>query len=193
MILERYYKFLDEKDKPKQPSKEEVERQDRLMAIRLQNELQGGMSRRGAAREKPAKVVKRKPAARRAAPNTAFNAEHVVSPQLEAVVGSARMSRPQVVKQLWVYIKAHGLQDESDKRKVLCDEKLQQVFKKLVVGMFEMNRLLGNHLYKDEDVVNQNGVKKHSESDTESLASPPVKREVKAEADLESEISDVDD
>ncbi|SGZ49574.1 CIC11C00000002788 [Sungouiella intermedia] len=196
MILERYYKLLDERESPKGPSKEEIERQDKLMAIRLlKSDTVGPITRRGG----PTKVVKKK-TTRKATPNTAFNAEHILSLQLQAVVGGARMSRPQVVKQIWVYIKEHGLQDPKDKRKVKCDEKLQAVFKKLVVGMFEMNKLLGNHLYKDEDLVDGEIKTKKVEV---SLSLPDiVKRNgtkvktediVKPEDDELSEMSDVDE
>lgn len=156
-ILKRYYRFVDEKSaavSPAPASKEDIEKQDHLMALQLQrSEANAPKTRRGAT----AKVTKRKTTKTgtpRAA-NSPFNAEHVVSPQLQAIVGSSRMSRPQVVKQMWIYIKAHELQDPSDKRKVVCDAKLQQLFKKSTVGMFEMNKLLTKHLYKEEDVVNR--------------------------------------
>lgn len=163
-ILERYYKFLDEQNSPKKDDAEEkrkekeaIEKLDELMAIQLlKSDVRRPVTRQKGTVRTPNKVVKRK-AKRVGTPNTAFNAEHVLSPQLQLVVGGDRMSRPQVVKQLWVYIKAHDLQDSTDKRKVKCDEKLQAVFKKPVVGMFEMNKLLGNHLYKDDEIVN--GVK----------------------------------
>lgn len=160
-ILDRYYKFLDQQSSPKadeaeekRKAKEAIEKLDELMAIQLlKSELRGPVTRQKGTTRTPNKVVKRK--TKRLGPaNSAFNAEHVLSSQLQLVVGSGRMSRPQVVKQLWVYIKAHELQDPNDKRKVKCDEKLQAVFKKPVVGMFEMNKLLGNHLYKDDEVVN---------------------------------------
>lgn len=159
LILERYYKFLDQQstkdeDEEKRRAKEAIEKLDELMAIQLlKSELRGPVTRQKGTTRTTHKVAKRK-TKRLGAPNTAFNAEHALSAQLQLVVGGDRMSRPQVVKQLWVYIKAHELQDPTDKRKVKCDDKLQAVFKKPVVGMFEMNKLLGNHLYKDEEVVN---------------------------------------
>lgn len=61
------------------------------------------------------------------------------------------MSRPQVVKKLWEHIKANDLQDPSDKRQIVCDEKLQATFKVARVDMFQMNKLLGNHLYPIEE------------------------------------------
>jgi len=51
------------------------------------------------------------------------------------------MARHAVVKQLWVYIKGNQLQDPSNKRKILCDEKLQALFGKAVVDSFEMAKV----------------------------------------------------
>lgn len=62
-----------------------------------------------------------------------------------------QLSRPQVVKKIWEYIKANDLQDPSDKRQILCDEKLQSVFKTDKVHMFTMNKLLGKQLYDIEE------------------------------------------
>jgi len=56
------------------------------------------------------------------------------------------VSRPEVVKKLWDYIKAHGLQDAADKRKVNADAKLRPVFGKDQVTMFEIAGIVGQHL-----------------------------------------------
>lgn len=64
---------------------------------------------------------------------------------------SLQLSRPQVVKKLWEHIKEHNLQDPSDKRQILCDERMQAVFKIARVDMFQMNKLVGNHLYPVEE------------------------------------------
>lgn len=182
IILERYYKMVDERNSPKAAtkSKEEMERQDKLMAIRLlKSGLLGPVTRGGGA----SKVVKKK--TRKSTPNSAFNAEHALSPQLQAVVGGAKMSRPQVVKQIWAYIKLNGLQDPNDKRKLRCDAKLQALFKKLVVGMFEMNKLLGKHLYKDEDLVDENSVGNNVEEDhAKSLASNGLNNALESRVDV---------
>jgi len=48
---------------------------------------------------------------------------------------------------LWDYIKGNNLQDPSDKRQIICDEKLYPLFKQSKISMFQMNKFLGNHLY----------------------------------------------
>jgi upstream activation factor subunit UAF30 len=68
------------------------------------------------------------------------------SKELAAVVGSKPLPRPEVVSKVWDYIKKHNLQDPQNKREIMADEKLQAVFGKNRVTMFEMNKHLGQHL-----------------------------------------------
>ena len=81
------------------------------------------------------------------ATNSAFAKPQNLSPELEAVVGKGPMPRTEVVKQLWVYIKKHNLQNPKNKRNILADEKLKVVFGgKGEVTMFEMTKLVSAHL-----------------------------------------------
>ena len=68
------------------------------------------------------------------------------SAELAAVVGSGPMSRPDVVRTIWEYIKANNLQNPQNKREILADEKLEPVFGTKKVTMFEMNKHLARHL-----------------------------------------------
>lgn len=70
-----------------------------------------------------------------------------LSAPLAEVCGEPTLSRPQVVKKLWEHIKGNNLQDPADKRQILCDEKMQAVFKQSSLNMFAMNKLIGSHLY----------------------------------------------
>ncbi len=79
--------------------------------------------------------------------NSAFMKPLNVSSELAAVVGAGPMPRSEVVKKLWVYIKAHNLQDPANKRNINADEALKKVFGgKGVVDMFEMTKLVSKHL-----------------------------------------------
>lgn len=70
-----------------------------------------------------------------------------LSPELEAVVGKGPMPRGEVVKKLWDYIKKNNLQNPSNKRNILADEKLKAVFGgKGEVTMFEMTKLASGHM-----------------------------------------------
>ncbi len=69
-----------------------------------------------------------------------------LSEELQAVVGKGPMLRSQVVKKLWEYIKKHDLQNPQNKRNIFADDKLQPLFKKKEVTMFEMTKLVSPHM-----------------------------------------------
>ena len=68
------------------------------------------------------------------------------SDTLAAVVGAKALPRTEVVKKIWEYIKQHELQDATNKRLINADEKLREIFGKEQVSMFEMNKLISQHL-----------------------------------------------
>ena len=68
------------------------------------------------------------------------------SEDLAAVVGEQKLARGEVVSKVWAYIKANKLQNPEDGREILADDKLQKVFGKNKVTMFEMNKHLAQHL-----------------------------------------------
>jgi upstream activation factor subunit UAF30 len=79
--------------------------------------------------------------------NSAFMKPMQISEELAAVVGKGPMPRSEVVKKIWVYIKKHDLQDPQNKRNINADEALLKVFGgKKTVSMFEMTKLVSNHL-----------------------------------------------
>ncbi|XP_047973552.1 uncharacterized protein LOC125216001 isoform X1 [Salvia hispanica] len=73
-----------------------------------------------------------------------------VSPLLQAIVGQPSLPRTeifsQIVKQLWVYIRKHNLQDPNNKRKIICNDELRLVFETDCTDMFKMNKLLAKHI-----------------------------------------------
>lgn len=83
-----------------------------------------------------------------------WNAPLLLSPPLRTVIEEAMeehpvnsLGRPIVVKQIWVYIRKHDLQDPSDRRNIRCDQKLRPIFaNKAVVGMFALNKHLKGSL-----------------------------------------------
>ena len=68
------------------------------------------------------------------------------SDALAAVIGTELVARTQVIKKLWDYIKAEGLQDAANKRAINADAKLLAVFGKPQVTMFELAGIVGKHL-----------------------------------------------
>jgi len=104
--------------------------------------------------KKSAKKAPRKAAPKKAKksgakrkPNAAFMKAMTPSAVLAAVVGSMPLPRTEVTKKIWDYIKKNKLQDSINKRLINADEKLRQVFGgKRQVSMFEMTKLVSNHL-----------------------------------------------
>lgn len=79
--------------------------------------------------------------------NNALQKPMTPSPQLAAVVGSEQLSRGEVVKRIWDYIKKNNLQNPQNKREIVADAKLKPIFGgKDRVSMFEMNKHLAGHL-----------------------------------------------
>jgi DNA topoisomerase III len=94
---------------------------------------------------KKAAPAAKKASAKKAAPRkTAAGLKP--SPQLAAVIGDEPVARTEVIKKLWDYIKANGLQDKKDKRAINADAKLKPVFGKEQVSMFELAGIVGKHL-----------------------------------------------
>ena len=72
------------------------------------------------------------------------------SKELAAVVGTGPLPRGEVVSKVWDYIKKHDLQNPENRREILADDKLEAVFGKKKVTMFEMNKYLAQHLTTSE-------------------------------------------
>jgi chromatin remodeling complex protein RSC6 len=99
------------------------------------------------------KPVARKTAARKAAkpavkrtPNAAFMKAMTPSAMLAAVVGAMPLPRTEVVKRVWEYIKKNKLQDAVNKRMINADDKLKELFGKAKVSMFELTKIISQHL-----------------------------------------------
>lgn len=82
-----------------------------------------------------------------------FKRPLLLSPALAQFLQIEKLDRPQVVKRIWDYIKEQKLQDPSDKRYILCDKKLQNVFEVDRLHMFTMNKVLATHLKALDEVV----------------------------------------
>ncbi len=104
-------------------------------------------AKKAPAKKAPAKkAAAKKPAAKRK-PNAAFMKAMMPSSVLSAVVGSMPLPRTEVTKKVWDYIKKNKLQDAINRRMINADERLRAVFGgKGKVSMFEMTKLISNHL-----------------------------------------------
>ena len=100
--------------------------------------------------KKPAKkAAAKKPAKKKSArkPSAAFMKALTPSDSLAAVIGNKPVPRTEIVKKLWVYIKANKLQDKTNKRMINADAKLKPVFGgKSQVSMFDMAKHISKNV-----------------------------------------------
>ncbi|MBN8676536.1 MAG: hypothetical protein J0L56_20600 [Chitinophagales bacterium] len=100
--------------------------------------------KKAAKKAAPKKAAKKKSTRK---PSAAFMKALTPSEALAAVVGSKPMPRTEVVKKIWVYIKANKLQDKANRRMINADAKLKPVFGgKAQVSMFDMAKHLAKNL-----------------------------------------------
>ena len=69
-----------------------------------------------------------------------------LSPALQEIVKAKKLTRPQIVKKLWVYIKAHKCQDTKNRRLIVPDKRLAEVIGKKPVDMLKLAGLLNKHI-----------------------------------------------
>jgi len=79
-------------------------------------------------------------------PNAAFMKPLTPSATLAAIIGNEAVPRTEVTKRIWDYIKKHDLQDPANRRNINADAKLRPLFGKDQVSMFELTKLVSQHL-----------------------------------------------
>ena len=102
-------------------------------------------AKKAAAKKAPAKKAAKAPAKKRT-PNAAFMKAMTPSPSLAAIIGDKPVPRTEVTKKVWEYIKKNNLQDAAKRTMINADSKLKEIFRKGQVSMFEMTKLINNHL-----------------------------------------------
>lgn len=78
--------------------------------------------------------------------NSKFMAPVKPNDVLGAVVGTKPLPRTEIVKKLWDYIKANGLQDKKNKRCINADAKLKPLFGKNQITMFEVGGIISKNV-----------------------------------------------
>jgi len=102
------------------------------------------VAKKAAKKAAPKKVAKKKVARK---PNAAFMVALKPSALLAAIVGDKPLSRPDVTKKIWAYIKKNGLQDSVNRRNINADAKLGPIFGgKKQVSMFDLTKLVSKQL-----------------------------------------------
>ncbi|RVX66052.1 hypothetical protein B0A52_09986 [Exophiala mesophila] len=92
--------------------------------------------------EKPAKPKR----------DTGFHKPLNLSPALSNLFdGAIQLSRPETTKRIWQYIKSNDLQDPADKRFIICDDRMREVFRQDKVHMFTMTKLISQQMYNPDE------------------------------------------
>ena len=103
-------------------------------------------AKKAAVKKAPAKKAAKKAPAKKRTPNAAFMKAMTPSGSLAAIIGDKPLPRTEVTKKVWEYIKKNNLQDQAKRTMINADAKLKEIFKKAQVSMFEMTKLINNHL-----------------------------------------------
>ena len=98
------------------------------------------------AAKKAAPAKKAAAPAKKRTPNAAFMRAMTPSAALAAIVGDKPLPRTDVTKKVWEYIKKNKLQDAVQKRVIVADAKLKEIFGKARADMFEMTKMINSHL-----------------------------------------------
>jgi chromatin remodeling complex protein RSC6 len=79
---------------------------------------------------------------------------YIPSSELGAIIGYGPTTRNEATKQIWAYIKKHNLQDAANRRMINADAKLKEIFKKPQASMFEMTKMINEHLKQSQFNLN---------------------------------------
>ncbi|KAJ8530091.1 hypothetical protein K7X08_036926 [Anisodus acutangulus] len=66
-------------------------------------------------------------------------------------IGENALPRADVIKRIWQYIKENELQDSADRKTIICDERLKELFQVDSFHGFTVTKLLTAHFIKRED------------------------------------------
>jgi len=131
---------------------ESLQNEAKQMESQLLQELNEEEIKNGGVKERKKKKTKTSENGEESKRGAAFKVPYVLSTELQEVVGEKVLSRPDVVKKLWMYIKEHDLQDKQNRKMIICDSKLQTLFNgESTVSGFSMNKYLSAHLSRTED------------------------------------------
>lgn len=125
--------------------------------------------------------------------NIGFMAPMQLSTELADFLGIQFAPRTEVTKLIWQYIKTNDLQDPRDKRDILCDDRLESLFKKKKINMFKMTKALCLLMKSVEDLqegkknpATPKSVAKSKKIKEEKLSKVTPKASKKRKADTKS-------
>ncbi|KAL9241550.1 hypothetical protein vseg_015652 [Gypsophila vaccaria] len=70
-----------------------------------------------------------------------------LSPELQKFLGVPHMTRTEIVRELWNYVKKKKLQDPNDGKNIICDETLRGLFEVDIINILQINKALAKHIW----------------------------------------------
>jgi len=121
---------------------------------------------------------KKKPAKKKA---TGLTVVKDISPEMAEFLGTGtRLARTEVVKGLWAYIKRNSLQNPTDKREIILDEKMKSLFSCDKITMFTLNKYVSSHIHPFTPVnleeLSENSKKRKEEAARKRKAKAEMKK-----------------
>ena len=104
---------------------------------------------------------------------TGWHVRYRLSPELADVCGKEILSRPQITKALWEYIRANDLQNPDDKREIVCDAKFRSAMGgNEHVTIFSMLKHVTPHLLEK---IKEEKLDEEEETDAQKTHAPARK------------------
>ena len=79
--------------------------------------------------------------------NALLSKKYEPSEALAEIVGDKLISRPQVTKLIWAYIKKYDLQDSKNRRLIVPDDILGEIIGHKPIDMMKMTKKISEHLF----------------------------------------------
>ena len=100
--------------------------------------------------KKSSKKTARKSSPKSSTAKKGIGTATLLSKELQEIVKEERLSRGEVTKKVWDYIKAHDLQNPKKKREIIPDEKLSKLFgDSQPIDMMKLAGILNKHILKE--------------------------------------------
>lgn len=99
-----------------------------------------------------------------------------LSPELQKFLGVAHMTRTEVVKQLWSYVRDKNLQDPHDGKNIICDETLRELLGVDSINILQINKALTKHILPSVKLIRREKPRKQEKVED------PCEMELKAKA-----------
>jgi DNA topoisomerase-1 len=107
------------------------------------------VKKKGSKTKKGQKTTSAKKTAKKTSKKESEKPKVKLNQALQDVLGEKELTRPEITKKLWDYIKKNNLQNPSDKREIVPDEKLAKVFgSQAPVNMFKLQEKISSSLEK---------------------------------------------